>query len=232
MHWELPGTLGTYFDESSAANIKCWQAAAQGERTWRVADLVSADLASGGLAALTIIRRFANDALDSPSTFIRMLTRQNSVRADSTSHDRSVNWLLHLATTDQWVVDYMQARARPSPVVVSSRHKAGNRGSSVVRQLYYSRQGRRNQMEGSATVLAAVPAAATAAAAGAVATRTCRRCKQQFEPTNNGPQSCTFHSSNFTGGEISKVRCRSARATLTVAHHPLRQPIMVPTFAW
>lgn len=35
--------------------------------------------------------------------------------------------------------------------------------------------------------------------------RTCRRCKQQFEPATNGPSSCRYHSALWTGGEISKA---------------------------
>ncbi|KAI7839146.1 hypothetical protein COHA_007149 [Chlorella ohadii] len=58
-------------------------------------------------------------------------------------------------------------------------------------------------------------AAAAAAAAEAVAAqpnpsraahlRTCRRCKQQFDPATNTPGSCRYHSALWTGGEISKA---------------------------
>ena len=48
-------------------------------------------------------------------------------------------------------------------------------------------------------------AAAPAAAAAAAQTRTCRRCKQQFDPSTNGKHSCRHHSAMYTGGEVSKV---------------------------
>jgi hypothetical protein len=55
---------------------------------------------------------------------------------------------------------------------------------------------------------AAAPEPASAASLGppaAVQTRTCRRCKQQFDPAINGMHSCRHHSAMYTGGEISKV---------------------------
>ncbi|PSC70097.1 hypothetical protein C2E20_6422 [Micractinium conductrix] len=37
------------------------------------------------------------------------------------------------------------------------------------------------------------------------ALRTCRRCKQQFDPEENGPGSCRYHSALWTGGEVAKA---------------------------
>lgn len=41
--------------------------------------------------------------------------------------------------------------------------------------------------------------------AAAVQLRTCRRCKQAFDPSTNGPHSCRYHSALWTGGEVSKA---------------------------
>lgn len=34
--------------------------------------------------------------------------------------------------------------------------------------------------------------------------RTCRNCKQPFDPKENGPQACQYHPDMYTGGEIGK----------------------------
>ena len=61
---------------------------------------------------------------------------------------------------------------------------------------------------GAGSGMAAAPAAASAATMGplvAMQTRTCRRCKQQFDPATNDKHSCRHHSAMYTGGEVSKV---------------------------
>ena len=42
------------------------------------------------------------------------------------------------------------------------------------------------------------------------ALRTCRRCKQQFDPEENGPGSCRYHSALWTGGEVAKASAAAA----------------------
>ena len=43
--------------------------------------------------------------------------------------------------------------------------------------------------------------------------RTCRRCKQQFDPAENHSGACNYHSALWTGGEISKVGVIKRRLT-------------------
>lgn len=60
--------------------------------------------------------------------------------------------------------------------------------------------------------------------------RTCRRCKQQFDPSTNGPASCRYHSALWTGGEVGKARAR-ARAVpalfAAVALLPTCPPVLL-----
>jgi hypothetical protein len=49
--------------------------------------------------------------------------------------------------------------------------------------------------------------------------RTCRRCKQQFDPAANGPHSCRYHSALWTGGEVSKVRAAIAACFAASMYH-------------
>lgn len=60
--------------------------------------------------------------------------------------------------------------------------------------------------------------------------RTCRRCKQQFDPAVNGPTSCRYHSALWTGGEISKASCvpLNDHHAVRFRGHPLARPCSPP----
>ena len=77
--------------------------------------------------------------------------------------------------------------------------------------------------------------ATAAAAAGAAASaprrpqlRTCRRCKQQFDPSDNPPSACRYHSALWTGGELSKACARASHAWAARAYDLLRAPPAPP----
>ncbi|KAL4530828.1 hypothetical protein Ndes2526B_g09192 [Nannochloris sp. 'desiccata'] len=52
------------------------------------------------------------------------------------------------------------------------------------------------------------------AASSSLQPRTCRKCKQPFNPATNNDRACQYHSAIFTGGEISKAIgfCRASAA--------------------
>lgn len=68
----------------------------------------------------------------------------------------------------------------------------------------------------SSKAAAAAPAAAAAAPPphprAPASLRTCRRCKQQFDPATNGPSSCRYHSALWTGEARCSIvwQCRRA----------------------
>lgn len=122
-----------------------------------------------------------------------------------------------------------------SPALPCSLHcppAASPRRLAMQRTAPSHRSSARRAAGGRATPAAAVAAAAggeqaqgAAAASGPMPKaqwRTCRRCKQQFDPADNGPGSCRYHSALWTGGEISKVGCGGAgdgRATIPACRH-------------
>ena len=95
----------------------------------------------------------------------------------------------------------LQALAQPRPSMTYTK-LAG--GAPLAGQ-------KRKQPVGASATSSSRPRTAAASAAATAATRTCRVCHSQYVEQDNHPAACRYHSANYSGGELSKVRCSGGR---------------------
>lgn len=68
----------------------------------------------------------------------------------------------------------------------------------------------------------AVSCATAPSGAGAPALRTCRVCKQRYDPTQNGPRACRSHPENYSGDSARKMNWESDSSSGIPSGEPMR----------